>query len=886
MNSKYRHNVLSVGVAAACALMGMAASTQARAQDAKEEVATTKSKEAKELDTVLVTVERREQNLQKYAGTAQALSPEDLRGLGINNELRNIQVAIPGLSIANQEGNVEIYMRGVGSANNTELGDPANAPHINGVYIPRPRGLGGMFYDLERVEVNKGPQGTLRGRNALGGSLNIVTKRPEIGVEEFNGYAQGEWGNRNQFGGEFGADVPIGEKMGLRISGYKIKKDSSFKNVGLSPKLAPAGEQDEDGLRLSFSYEPNDKLSIFAMADIGNEGGTGYPGANLYTTSRAGFGVEDDGVNLRNIIYRGPQGKLDSTNYGFMTDIVYDFGSLSLEYSGSFRKVDFQQTNASNEGLLYPGRDLNSIDFDSFSSVYWYQTSESQVHELRLFSNDDARFRWTAGLFHFDEDQQSGFFSLADKGIFYSGTEFTMPIVQGKSSAIFADGTFDINDKFRVKGGLRYTDEQKYRYGIGGNWVIGLGSDGFNCCFSVRLGTEGFQPAFINRPNFDVSGLGGNNAATALFLLQGFLTPGARDTLIAQLGGVVDGTRPNGTCIDRPDINGATQNCPANGQHSFFALGAPTQQVGRSKNNFLDWRLGFEYDISDSNLLYATASSGHKAGGFNDSFDPNVIPETYDPESIIALEIGSKNSFQLFDRTSTLNVSGFYYNYSDQVFQDLTVIGTNPVTGAPSGYALVNRNIGKSRLYGVELESALRFNHGFSLNLNALYLNTRIKEGVLADARSQNFGQGGVTSRIDLAGNELPLSSKLTFNARLQQAIELRTGTFDWQILGSYRSSFYLSQFNDREVTFVDVLGVVQRVEDAFTAGFPGRQKGATTLNAGVGFTSLDGAIRLEAWGSNLLNNDVSQKALVGSGLDLRFLNDARSYGVRLRYNF
>ena len=140
---------------------------------------------AKQLDTVIVTVERREQGLQKYAGTAQSISADDIRALGINNELRNIQALVPGLSMANQEGNLEIFIRGVGSANNTELGDPGAAPHINGAYIPRPRGLGGMFYDIERVEINKGPQGTLRGRNALAGSLNIVTKRPDL--EQFGG---------------------------------------------------------------------------------------------------------------------------------------------------------------------------------------------------------------------------------------------------------------------------------------------------------------------------------------------------------------------------------------------------------------------------------------------------------------------------------------------------------------------------------------------------------------------------------------------------------------------------------------------------------------------------------------------------------------------------
>ncbi len=112
------------------------------------------------LDAVIVTVERREQDLQKYAGTAQAISADDTRALGINNELRNIQALVPGMSMANQEGNLEIFIRGVGSSNNTELGDPGAAPHINGAYIARPRGLGGMFYDVERVEINKGPQGS------------------------------------------------------------------------------------------------------------------------------------------------------------------------------------------------------------------------------------------------------------------------------------------------------------------------------------------------------------------------------------------------------------------------------------------------------------------------------------------------------------------------------------------------------------------------------------------------------------------------------------------------------------------------------------------------------------------------------------------------------
>ena len=872
MKLKSQPKLLSLIIAASCALAAMPSFAQ---ESSAEE-------EKNELDEVIVTVERREQNLQEYAGTAQVLSPEDLRGLGINNDLRNIQVAIPGLNIANQEGNIEIYLRGVGSANKTELGDPANAPHINGAYIPRPRGLGGMFYDLERVEVNKGPQGTLRGRNALGGTLNIVTKRPTLGGGGEN-YVQAEVANQGGYGAEFGVDLGANDVVGLRLSGYKNEKDGSFKNVG-DARLDPAGIQDDDGVRASLMVQPNEALSIFAMADFGRENGTGYPGFNLYNVSRAGFDFDE--VNVREIFYRGPQGDVENENKGFMTSISYAFDGFALEYNGSIRANDFAQTNASNEGPNWPGRNVGALDRDLFSSVYWSQTSDSIVHELRVFSDSDQAFNWSGGLFHFEEDQTTGFFSVADKGIFYSGTEFTMPDVRSKSSAAFFDGTFNSSDVFRIKGGLRYTQEDKYRYGVGGNWVLGLGSEGFGCCFSTRLGTEGFRPALVQRPNFDVSNLSGNNPAIAQFLLQGILQPGARDTVAAQLAGVIGGTRPNGTCIDRPDINGGSQDCPANGQHSFFSLGAPSQQIGSSKDNYLDWRLGFEYDVSDQSLFYATASSGHKSGGFNDSFDPAEIPETYGPESIVALEIGSKNAFEFGGRYAFFNVSGFFYNYSDQVFQDLTVIGRNPQTNEPSGYALVNRNIGKSRLYGVEAESLFTFANGFSLNLVGLYLNTDIREGSVADVRSQNFGEGGVTSTIDLSGNELPLSSKFTLNTRLQQVIDVESGAFDWQVLAAYRSSYFLSQFNEREVIFVDRLGAVQRTETAAQAGFPAKQSGEVTLNAGAGFTSRSGMYRFEIWGSNLLNKDISQKALVGSGLDVRFLNDARSYGARVRVNF
>ncbi|MCD9033355.1 TonB-dependent receptor [Luteimonas sp. Y-2-2-4F] len=872
--------------ALACAIataLAAACLPAAHAQDGDDGRTPSERDAATTLDAVIVTVERREQDLQKYAGTAQSISQDEIRQLGINNELRNLQTLVPGMSMSNQEGNLEIFIRGVGSANNTELGDPGAAPHINGAYIPRPRGLGGMFYDLERVEINKGPQGTLRGRNALAGTLNIVTKRPDL--DAFGGYAQIEAGNRDHRAGEFALNLPLGGWAALRVAGYRVEKESSFENAGAAQHLDPAGIQDEHGGRLSFLYEPDDKLSVFLMADMGKERGTGYPGANVYTAARAGYMPDD--VDLRKVVYRGAQGVLDSTNWGAMANIGYDFGPVALEYNASYRDVDYQQTNAASEGILWPGRNVDpvsadnpdGVDYDNYSTQYWLTRSQSQVHEVRLSSSDDARLRWTTGLFHFNEHQQVGYLSLVDKGRWYSGTEFTMPDVKGRSTAAFADGTFDLTDRTRLKAGLRYTREFKSRYGIGGNWALGLPGQGGD--FATRLGTPGFAPAFLYRPNFDVTGLT-SQADMARFLLQGILSHGLNDTIAQQIGQVPDGG-PFG-CVDRPDIGGDTVDCP---YESWVQVsGIPAQQFGESEFSFTDWRAGIEHDLSPDHMVYATVSSGHKAGGFNDTFDINEIPETYSPESIVAWEIGSKASHQWFGRPGTLNVSAFYYDYTDQVFQDLAVIAVNP-EGEATGFSLVNRNVGRSAIWGVEAESVLRFGAGFMLNLNALYLDSEIKEGTVADVRSQNFGAGGITSLIDLSGNELPLASRFTFNARLQHTTELARGTLDWQLLAAYRSAYYLTQYNNRDVVYLaDAAGTVDRIEDAATAGFPDRQGAETTVNAGIGFTSLDGAWRFELWGSNLLDNDTSQKALVGSGINVRFLNDARSYGARLRYQF
>lgn len=833
-------------------------------------------------EEVIVTANRREENVQDVSGVVQSLSADDLRMSGIT-ELRNLQTAVPGLSISNQEGNVEIFIRGVGSANNTELGDPGAAPHLNGTYIPRPRGLGLMFYDLERVEVNKGPQGTLYGRNALAGTLNIITAKPRLG--QWGGYAQAEYGNRDSYAAEGAINIPLGSTFAARASGYYVNRDYGFRNASPDPQasqLRPAGLEENYAGRLSLLWEPSTRLSVSLIGDYGKETGTGYPGANIYAAVIA-TGLRPESLNLRDVVYRGQQGEMENELWGIQGKITYMFDAFSIEGSASYRSVDFYQANASSESIAWPGRDYSTIQFDNFSNNFWQSRSQSQVYELRATADESQSFRWNVGGFYFKEDQQVGYMAVADRGYCcYSGTEFTMPEVDSESYAAFADGTLDITDRLRIIAGIRYTDEKKSRFGIGGNWALTLGGFDSSCCFGTRLGTEGFRPALLDRPNFDVRGIN-TPQGRAQFLIEGIRTPGARDTLIRQIGAIANGSNPLGTCFVQPDIDNGFVTCPTNtnGGFSFANLTIPDQQVGASAFNFFDYRAGIEFDLSDDNMVYAKVSTGHKSGGFNDSFNGSTIPEAFSPEDLLVFEVGSRNVFQAFGRRAVFNLTGFYYKYSNQVFQDLTCINLDEAQTPPvcNGYSLVNRNIGASRIYGAEAEARFQLPGNFGLDLNFAYLDTEITEGVVADARAQDFDAGGESPLTSLIGNRLPLASKVNLSAKLSQWFDVGSGRLDWQALLNYRSSFFLSQFNEDDIVFLD-----GERQTALEAGFPDRQQGFTTLNLGLGYSV--GNYRIEAWASNFTDQEASLKALVGSSLNIRFLNDAQSYGVRARVTF
>ncbi len=227
------------------------------------------------LEEVVVTVERVEQSLQSYAGTAVVVTQDALNAVGAT-DLLDLPSLMPGLEITNYEGNTEIYVRGIGSNANTELGDPAIATHLDDVYVPRPRGLGVAFFDLERVEVNVGPQGTVRGRNALGGSMNIVSVKPKLGV--FEGYAEAMAGNYEQTELRGALNVPMGDIAAARFAVFSAKHDPYVENTGPLNNLLGWESQDDFGARAHFLLEPTEKFAVLLTGDYLNQQGTGSRG--------------------------------------------------------------------------------------------------------------------------------------------------------------------------------------------------------------------------------------------------------------------------------------------------------------------------------------------------------------------------------------------------------------------------------------------------------------------------------------------------------------------------------------------------------------------------------------------------------------------------------
>ncbi|WP_242129020.1 TonB-dependent receptor [Sphingobium sp. Sx8-8] len=409
---------------------------------------------------IIVTANRTQSLASKTPVALTAVTGEALIKAGVVNPTQ-LGDQVPNLSIDRANG-LQITIRGVTSSDGTEKGDPSAAFMIDGIYIARPQVQEVSFFDVERVEVLRGPQGTLFGRNTTAGLVNILTNKPKLGVTE--GSVDLSYGNYDSRQATGVINLPVGEKVALRFAANYEQRDSFLRT----------------GPRFTTSLDPfrkNISLRGSALFDLGrgqlvlrgdyswikgvttNSLPTGQFFANFNTPGvdplYIGNGSTDSRMTL-NIPFSGPLQR-DNRTWGAQGDLDYDLGPVTVNYLGSYRSF-----HRVEDGVGYLAGAIAIPN--TYAGSFW-QTS----HELRLVTNGDGPLKAQAGAYYFKEKSAIGFYLLG----LLSPTPGTTGYVYGfpqdptiaESYAFFGQATYSLTDRLRLTGGIRYSHDLKSRIG-------------------------------------------------------------------------------------------------------------------------------------------------------------------------------------------------------------------------------------------------------------------------------------------------------------------------------------------------------------------------------------------------------------------------------------
>ena len=409
--------------------MAMAMSGQAIAQEA--------TAPSDELGEVVVTAQRRSENLQRAAIAVSAVNAETLQQRGVS-EAQDLTKLVPALKITGAAGGgTQVTIRGVGSFSGNAFAEPGVALNYDGVYLARSAGTNGLFFDLERVEVVKGPQGTLYGRNATAGAVNLVTRKPG---SEFGGEAGVEIGNYDRIRAYGAVNLPLSDWAALRISGQTARRDG-YLSDGYN-------DEDSDAVRALLKLDPSEDLSILLSADYSRAGGMGSAG--VFTP----FVDPSDP-------YLGPSSPASNlilSRTGLPLPPLRDDGFVDQSSWGVSAQVDYQMDWATLTVVpAYRSMDLSYLHYGAGYPLTESQTPEQTSVETRLASSSDGPLKWLIGLYYFDEQTNTRIFP--NQGVTYNRS--AIPDIQTTSKAAFGQLTWSLTDTFRLTGGLRYTSEDK-----------------------------------------------------------------------------------------------------------------------------------------------------------------------------------------------------------------------------------------------------------------------------------------------------------------------------------------------------------------------------------------------------------------------------------------
>ncbi len=407
---------------------------------------------ANKLEEIVVTATKREAGIYDVPVALSAFTAETMEMAGIT-DLVDVGKFVPNLNVtefsAGHTASVNPFIRGIGLQDHLITTDPGVAVYVDGVYLGRQVGQNWSLSNIDRVEVLRGPQGTLYGRNSIGGAINIITTQPG---DEDGGRVALEAGSRGRLNGDFYNNVNISEHWALSVNGAYKQRGGVGEFLLLDNPRKEVGEMKDTSARFALKWTASDRFSLLFVADA-NEGDNGL---RPYTTlidelpNGAVYGAGFRNSDLARDPYDNNTGQADQiavTNEANGFSLTADW-LMSDELAGKFIFSD-------RHSEYQAGLDDDSL-FENFLAFPEDGEADQTSAELQI-SGIYERWDFVAGLYYFKEDGSN----LQDPNIFLGGAGTYFLEQNVRSKAAYANVGYQVTDDFRLAGGLRYTRDEK-----------------------------------------------------------------------------------------------------------------------------------------------------------------------------------------------------------------------------------------------------------------------------------------------------------------------------------------------------------------------------------------------------------------------------------------
>lgn len=410
------------------------------------------------LEEVVVTARKREENLQQTPVSVMAFGGDALEQQDISN-ISGLDIKMPNVAIGGSGGlgssNASFFIRGIGSTRNAVNQESAVALYVDDSYFGRTDGALLSVMDVQRIEVSRGPQGTLFGRSATSGAIRYITNKPG---EEFEGSVQLTLGSESRTDFKGVVNLPLSDSAALRISGASLNQDGHVDGVFTNKEY---GEVNSDLMRAALRWDLSDSVEVLVSIDytrMDTDGGAavllGVNPSAPFLGMEASAGFDAASLPLGNLdkSYQTGENFLDSDNVGGNLTVNWDISdAVSFKSSTSWREMDIE----------------GAYDADGTHASLFEQSYErdietfSQEFQLSGVAWDD-RLDWVTGVFYYEEESSDTRLvgSTVNHGAPTSSTRIIDP-VETESFAVYGQGTYDLNDSWSLTVGLRYTKDEK-----------------------------------------------------------------------------------------------------------------------------------------------------------------------------------------------------------------------------------------------------------------------------------------------------------------------------------------------------------------------------------------------------------------------------------------